>query len=144
MRRGKTTKEHHVDPSTRPDNGKKPLMQIGSLITSAGLVLGVIAAGVALALGSMPPEFASFAKAIGPWAAGGAGLAIGLGAIGKGLFEIGAGRYAAAAASTSPDAPAPVSVTVTQNPAGTTLPEGGSDAGNSVSGQILPSDYHLG
>lgn len=134
---------------TRPDDGRRPLMQIGSLIITISLVLGVLAAGIALSLGNVPPEFADFAQKVSPWAALGAGLSIGLGAIGKGLYEIGAGRYAEAslAAATrlaSPDAPAPVSVTVTQNPAGTTLPGGGSNAGEGDSGAPLPDAPHLG
>ena len=71
------------------DDGRKPLMQIGALLVTIAAVLGTVAAGIALAVGSLPPEFDAFAQHlafVGPLAAA---ICLGLTAIGKGLYQIG-------------------------------------------------------
>lgn len=69
---------------------RRPLMTIGTLLTTASLIVATIASGVALAVGSLPREFEVWAQHLALVGPIGAAVAIGLGAIGKGLYEIGA------------------------------------------------------
>lgn len=67
----------------------KPLMTIGTLLTAASLILMTLVAGVAITVGALPPAAAVYATKLavaGPIAAA---VAMGLGAVGKGLYQIG-------------------------------------------------------
>lgn len=73
----------------KPNKPIRPLMTIGTLLTAGSLIVLTLASGLMLTLGSLPAEAVTFAERLALVGPIGAAVAMGMGAIGKGLYEIG-------------------------------------------------------
>lgn len=78
-------------------------MTIGTFITAGSLVVGTVAAGLAVTFAGLPPDTQDAVSGLGQASAIGAAIAMGAGAIGKGIWAIGHGFSPSTGEVSSPE-----------------------------------------